>query len=352
MGIQNHKSSILGEQEMSEKFKCYNCGKCFKDNSKLTRHKNRKTPCLIAEVKPEDIDNPNRCIFCNRILANKRNLERHYERCKVKNKKSEVLMEKKFHELFAKSKQEQEEQIKFLFMKMTELEAKLKCDNVIVNGNANTNTVNNANTNTVNNVNMNTVNNNANTNTVNIIIPPNATGMPNDWRNPTLWFPDMQEIFYIAESTKMMLALMKLVYFNPSKPENHSILPIERDHAFLREDEHWNLYKLTNTMLVNLNNKLEEIKKNMFDDDDSMRCLTNYCMFADTIEEIPEKFRDNFIDFINGTAQTLQEKDISSEKSNQIVKDMMAKCDLYLAFAFQKRTQAALKQQLVNPSKN
>lgn len=43
----------------SGKYQCCDCGKCFRDNETLTRHKNRKTPCFIAEIKPEDKTNPN-----------------------------------------------------------------------------------------------------------------------------------------------------------------------------------------------------------------------------------------------------------------------------------------------------
>ena len=34
--------------------KCYGCGKDFRTPADLERHKKRKTPCLIIEVKPED----------------------------------------------------------------------------------------------------------------------------------------------------------------------------------------------------------------------------------------------------------------------------------------------------------
>lgn len=43
-------------------FKCYNCGKTF-SKAHLDRHKGRKTPCLIRDVAPEDINNPNRCVW-------------------------------------------------------------------------------------------------------------------------------------------------------------------------------------------------------------------------------------------------------------------------------------------------
>ena len=63
---------------------CLDCGKSFKDNAHLVSHKNRKTPCMVREVIPEDINNPNRCTNCNRILSKKEHLTRHLKTCKIK----------------------------------------------------------------------------------------------------------------------------------------------------------------------------------------------------------------------------------------------------------------------------
>lgn len=73
------------------KFKCYSCGKSFVDNKDLTRHKNRKTPCIIREVAPENVANPNRCIYCNKIFANLGNKNKHFKICKIKNGDINVL---------------------------------------------------------------------------------------------------------------------------------------------------------------------------------------------------------------------------------------------------------------------
>ncbi|SIP86147.1 GIY-YIG endonuclease with zinc finger C2H2-type domain [Pacmanvirus A23] len=63
---------------------CEDCGKIFTYVKDLVRHKNRKTPCLIHEVAPENINNPNRCQYCNNIFSKKENLTRHLKICKLK----------------------------------------------------------------------------------------------------------------------------------------------------------------------------------------------------------------------------------------------------------------------------
>ncbi|QYB17482.1 E3 ubiquitin-protein ligase [Pacmanvirus S19] len=69
----------------NHRFKCEDCGSCFKDNAHLRAHKNRKTPCLIKEIPEEHINNPNLCKFCKRVLSKKDNLTRHLKICKLRN---------------------------------------------------------------------------------------------------------------------------------------------------------------------------------------------------------------------------------------------------------------------------
>ena len=64
---------------------CDLCGKVFRVPAEYQRHKNKKTPCLIVEVAPEQINNPNRCIYCNKTFVQKQTLTRHLNSCKVKN---------------------------------------------------------------------------------------------------------------------------------------------------------------------------------------------------------------------------------------------------------------------------
>ena len=74
--------------------KCYSCGKVFKTPTDFMRHRNRKTPCLIQDVKPEQVNNPLRCIFCNKIFSNNSHLVRHLKICKVKNGGMDILVDK------------------------------------------------------------------------------------------------------------------------------------------------------------------------------------------------------------------------------------------------------------------
>lgn len=64
------------------KFSCQYCGKKFADNKDLNRHKNRKVPCFTHEVTQEQLQNPNKCIHCNRPFAKHSNMVRHLSTCK------------------------------------------------------------------------------------------------------------------------------------------------------------------------------------------------------------------------------------------------------------------------------
>jgi DNA polymerase III delta prime subunit len=79
-------------------FRCYNCGKQFKKPSDFQRHKDRKTPCLIREIAPENIKHPNRCIYCNKIFSTPGNLKKHRGKCKIKNGGMQMLHDKVRHE--------------------------------------------------------------------------------------------------------------------------------------------------------------------------------------------------------------------------------------------------------------
>jgi len=85
---------IKKEIEVINDRKCFNCGKVFRKPVELQRHKNRKTPCLIREVAPENIRNPNRCIYCNRVFVQHCSMTRHLSICKIKNGGMEILADK------------------------------------------------------------------------------------------------------------------------------------------------------------------------------------------------------------------------------------------------------------------
>jgi hypothetical protein len=92
------KVAIEVPVEVGEKPKCYECGKTFRDDGNLKRHKNRKTPCLIREVPPDQLTNPNRCIYCNKVFVQYRGMTRHLKSCKVKNESMDILDDKVRHE--------------------------------------------------------------------------------------------------------------------------------------------------------------------------------------------------------------------------------------------------------------
>ena len=87
MNINEHPNPI-------NETKCYSCGKEFTSTRDLLRHKERKTPCLIREIQPEQVNNPNRCIFCNKIFSKKENMTRHLKTCKIKNGGMDILVDK------------------------------------------------------------------------------------------------------------------------------------------------------------------------------------------------------------------------------------------------------------------
>jgi hypothetical protein len=96
--VENIKNGGCCAKNGGKKFKCYSCCKSFVDNMHLQRHKNRKTPCIIRDVKPEDVRNPNKCHYCNKIFECNRNLLRHFKTCKIKNGGVEILYGKIIHE--------------------------------------------------------------------------------------------------------------------------------------------------------------------------------------------------------------------------------------------------------------
>jgi hypothetical protein len=109
--------------------KCYNCGKEFRTPTEYQRHKNRKTPCLILEVAPEHISNPNRCIFCNKIFSKHSNILRHLKTCKIKNGGMNILDEKVQYEqeirILKDKDRQREEEIGQLKRQIAELQSKL-----------------------------------------------------------------------------------------------------------------------------------------------------------------------------------------------------------------------------------
>jgi len=195
-------------------FKCYSCGKTFADNAHLDRHKNRKTPCLIREVKPEQINNPNRCIFCNKIFVQHQSLNRHLKICKVKNGGMDILVDKvhyeqKIRDLEAaqiraiQREKEKDEEMKQLKAEFAQLKQQIAKPQVITN---------------VNNINNGVI--------VNI----------NNYTNPSIdgLTITAAEILAVDKLSKLLL---QKIYFNPQQPQNHCIyLKNKKDKSLIIHD--------------------------------------------------------------------------------------------------------------------
>lgn len=202
--------------------KCYNCGKTFHTPTDLERHRKRKTPCLIRDLKEEDRKNPLRCIYCNKIFSTDGNLVKHLKICKIKNGGLDKLHDKVKHEEQMRIMQEEHKQeLKAMEAKMQEQMAKqaeqlsvltaeikkIKAQQEITPVSMNTN-----NGIVVGELNI------TNTTNVNIHI--------NSYTNPSadhlLTFEKFNEIF-LKEFAGLPVSLVCGLYFDKSRPENMSI---------------------------------------------------------------------------------------------------------------------------------
>lgn len=205
-----------------DQFRCYNCGKQFKKQVEYNRHKERKTPCLIREVKPGELNNPNRCIYCNKIFSTGSNLKKHLKICKVKNGGLNTLFDKvKYEETIRIMKEEQAQKNQEQERKNQELERKNqelmeefrklkeqveKGNHTIVNNNNTTN---------------NTTNNN---NTVNNIIIEKL--VINDYNRANITHLVDYDVFskiFKEHWINTPVALVEKIWFDPKHPENISL---------------------------------------------------------------------------------------------------------------------------------
>lgn len=148
--------------EKAKEYKCDKCGRNFRLEHHLHQHNRRKTPCIIVEVPVAVKDNPNRCIYCNKVYSRKPNLVKHQKNCELKNGGVERLPDKiKLEETIrimseerAKEKEETHRLLAEMLSKIEKLEAR---DNVrpIVNANIDNSTTN---INVTNNFTINSVN--------------------------------------------------------------------------------------------------------------------------------------------------------------------------------------------------
>jgi hypothetical protein len=210
---------------------CFSCNKSFRNPSDLARHKIRKTPCLIQDI-PDNDTAENRCKFCNKAFATKYTLKKHYSRCKIKNNGIGILFNKirRDEELGVLKEQNKhtismnETLLEMVKTQQDEIkELKLLAKHVISTITDITNNTNNSHNNIMKNSN--------NTITQNIIInsykDPNTEGLVLSTKD-------------IYECEKISHALIDKIYFNPERPENHSIYLLnKKDKTLLVYIDRW-----------------------------------------------------------------------------------------------------------------
>lgn len=206
---------------------CFVCQKTFTRPAGLRRHKLRKRPCV--QLKDVDIKRFE-CEFCNGSYKYKRNRTAHYRTCKVKNcdlnELSEVL-ESKNAEL-----REQAKVIEDMRRELKEMKGGLQTgsgdNNAAITGN--------------NNIQLNNV-------TINSYKTPDIT-------NLGVKYAELM-------SSTLIKSVMEAIYFNPNKPENHSILSKNLQHGRIAVyDDGWKLL----TSEQEIGRVIDAVKRN---------CLTN-----------------------------------------------------------------------------
>lgn len=208
--MENQKIGDINEK------KCYSCGKEFKCAADLIRHKNRKTPCLIREVAPENRFNPLRCIFCNKIFAQKQTLTRHLGICKIKNGGMDILDEKIQYEQKIRILEEQRnvdrQQIDQMQAQIIQMQEQMK---QLVTTPQTINNITNIHNGDVNIINFNNYN------------APNVDALR-----------ITQDDLLVENITKK---LIEMIYFNKELPENHTIyLPnIKEERLLIHKDGSW-----------------------------------------------------------------------------------------------------------------
>ena len=162
---------------------CIKCDKTFRDITSMRRHQNRKTSCEPINGDPTAPMGDNTCRFCCKKFKSKYTLKSHYSTCNIKNGGINILFKK--------------------IKKMEERVADLELENKKLKTNtlANSNNINNNNTNS--------------NNTVNIVL--------NSYKNPNMEGINISNED-IRQGSSVLGTVMESIFFNPEKPENHSVL--------------------------------------------------------------------------------------------------------------------------------
>jgi hypothetical protein len=201
------------EAHISNNKKCYSCGKEFRTPSELLKHKNRKTPCLIRDITPEQRSNPNRCIFCNKIFSKKGNLTRHHKICKIKNGGMDILDQKSQYEQTVRILQERDKQKDELIGKLAHQLEELQDQFTKLSSHQTTK-----------------IKGNNNTTTINF----------NNYNTPCVDNIRITQDDLLVEN--IACKMIELIYFNKDIPANHTIyLPNLREKRLhVRKDNSWN----------------------------------------------------------------------------------------------------------------
>jgi hypothetical protein len=262
----------------------------------LESHKNRKTPCLIREVKPENANNPNRCIYCNKIFAKPSNLTKHHKICKIKNGGMEILVDKvkqeqeirilkeqdrakdvKIQELI-KQNEEMIERARRMELKIEEISKQLTVPAVIQPPQ-----IVNVNNGVVNNIN------------INVKI--------NDYRRPAV---EKVKLFLedIERAKALPALLFDKIWFNKEIPENHSIYLNNKKtrELLVLEDNDWRVAsgERADEILMNISNTIMERGERIVNYGDSPVAEER---FTELLPPVQEKVR-NFNMFVDKLSST------------------------------------------------
>ncbi len=266
--------------------KCYNCGKVFRAPVNLQAHKNRKTPCVIREIGPENINNPLRCIFCNKISSNKSNLLKHHKVCKIKNGGMDILDDKVRHEQEIRILKEQREkdienhdrEINELREQFNRLAEQLKTKPEVTNQIVNNGTV-------------------------------NITNNFYNYDKPFVETIKLTEDDLLV--TSIIKKMLELVYFNKNLPQNHTLyLPnIKEDRLLIYKNGSWQ-----NISGVNLKGVMNNVRVNAYNIGYN-KINHNGLFNDDSFEKLCPVVREAIKSFNNG--------EVHSEISDDDVMDMI-----------------------------
>jgi hypothetical protein len=235
----NQENTSLRSRVITGKYTCFDCGKTFADNKDLNRHKNRKTPCLIRNTTREHINNPNRCIYCNRIFSNIGNLRKHLKICKIKNGGMNILDEKVQYEqkirLLEDKDRQKDEEIKLSRAEIKLLREDMKNQIDQIKQLISVNNPPNPTINPIVNSAVNTVNNNI----INANIINNTTINFYNYDKPKVDTLKLLQDDLLTDSVTRKL--IELMYFNKLIPENHVLWrPNIREYCLLvHKDGNW-----------------------------------------------------------------------------------------------------------------